>query len=89
MMASSYVKDWPTFMQIQFVGPINRLYSYGATVVVLTFDNYEFCPGSFPFKRCITPVVCAQCRSLILVFFRSKSANAAEKNNKNSEAGVG
>jgi hypothetical protein len=46
MMPSGWIKDWATFLQIQFVTPINRLYDLGATVVVLTFDNYEFCPGA-------------------------------------------
>jgi hypothetical protein len=42
MLAGDWVKDWATFLQIQFVTPINRLYDLGATVVVLTFGLLRF-----------------------------------------------
>ena len=37
MFASTFVRDWATFLKIQYVGPIDRLFSLGAKVVVLSF----------------------------------------------------
>jgi hypothetical protein len=41
-MPGGWIKDWATFLQVQFVTPINRLYDLGATVVVLTFGLIRF-----------------------------------------------
>ena len=42
MFASTFVRDWATFLKIQYVGPIDRLFSLGAKVVVLSFGLPHF-----------------------------------------------
>ena len=37
MMAGEWCRDWATFLRMQYVGPIDRLFSLGAKVVVLSF----------------------------------------------------
>ena len=46
MIPGDWIKDWSSFLEIQFVRPINRLFEFGADVVVLTFDNYSYTPGA-------------------------------------------
>jgi hypothetical protein len=41
-----FIRTWETFLAVQFVTPINRLYDLGATVVVLSFDFYPKTPGA-------------------------------------------
>lgn len=46
LMRPSGITSWDTFLQIQFVQPINRLFELGAQVVTLGFDNYRLVPLS-------------------------------------------
>jgi hypothetical protein len=44
LMRPKGMTSWQLLLQCQFVAPINRLFSMGATVVVLAFDNYKRVP---------------------------------------------
>jgi hypothetical protein len=44
LMRASFMHTWDVFLNVQFVNPLNRLFRWGATTVVLSFDNYKFTP---------------------------------------------
>jgi hypothetical protein len=44
LMRASFMHTWEVFLEVQFVNPLNRLFRWGATTVVLSFDNYKFTP---------------------------------------------
>ena len=44
LMRASFMNTWEVFLDVQFVNPLNRLFRWGATTVILSFDNYKFTP---------------------------------------------
>jgi hypothetical protein len=44
LMRASFMNTWEVFLDVQFVNPLNRLFRWGATTVVLSFDNYKLTP---------------------------------------------
>jgi hypothetical protein len=44
LLCPDFIKDWPTYLRVQFVNPINRLFEMGASSVVLSFDYYPLVP---------------------------------------------
>jgi hypothetical protein len=44
LMRASFMHTWEVFLDVQFVNPLNRLFRWGATTVILSFDNYKFTP---------------------------------------------
>ena len=44
LQRASFMHTWEQFMEIQFVNPLQRLFRWGATTVILSFDNYKYTP---------------------------------------------